>query len=161
MKYLCALTLTLFVAFGCNAEPHPLLDSGTEDAGSEDAAQDTGGEDASDLDASAEDAGGDAGEDSGEPDAPEADTWGNFAEAFMATYCVECHDGETGAGRDFQILENVVAEQDKIRCGTSDVTLDDCAPSPRAQQFPIGRGPIPDNAERARFVAWIDAGLPE
>ncbi len=104
----------------------------------------------------------DAGElDTGMPDTPAAaDTWTNFAEAFMTMYCVDCHDGMTGAGRDFQVLENVRAESARIRCGTSDVMLADCS-SPPARQFPIGSGPHPSDADRARLVAWIDAGLPE
>ena len=87
------------------------------------------------------------------------DTWSSFAEGFFATYCVECH---STSPKDFRLLADVRAFAPRIRCGTSDVTLATCTPtSPRAQQFPIGSGPFPSDAERARLVAWIDGGFAE
>src|SRR5262245_19703130 len=53
------------------------------------------------------------------------DTWNNYAKGFFATFCTECH----GAGdqlRDYTLLEQVVAEKDKIRCGVSAVMLSGC-----------------------------------
>lgn len=88
---------------------------------------------------------------------PEGDTWANFGEAFMAEYCAPCHDE---APRDYTTVEGVRAELASIRCGTSDVMLDDCGSWPPARQFPVGSGPFPSDAERARLVAWLDAGAP-
>lgn len=148
------LFVVVFLALGCD-EAEPTSDASIDATldSAADTLPDAPAEDTSTEDTSVED--------SSSPDTAVADTWTNFAEGFMATYCVECHDGMTGAGRDYQLLANVVAEQTSIRCGTTDVTLDDCGPSPRARQFPIGSGPSPDDAERQRFIAWIDAGLAE
>lgn len=99
--------------------------------------------------------------DAGPPEAgdagPEGDTWATFGQDFMAQYCTRCH-GE--APRDYTTLEAVRADLATIRCGTSDVTLDDCGSWPPAQQFPVGSGPFPSDEERARLVAWLDAGAP-
>ncbi len=92
-------------------------------------------------------------------DAPEADTWGNFAMGFFDTYCVECH---SGGSRDYRTIDEVIRDQDRIACGVSPTVLDRCgASSPAPSQFPVGTGPKPTDAERERLVAWIDAGLPE
>lgn len=92
-------------------------------------------------------------------DAPEADTWNNYAMGFFATYCVACHDGGT---RDYRTIDEVIRDQDGIACGVSPVALDRCgAGDPSPSQFPVGTGPRPSDAERERLVAWIDAGLPE
>jgi hypothetical protein len=107
------------------------------------------------------DAGYDAGRpvvDAGADAGPPADTWTNFGEEFFATYCVECHDA---APRDFRSIDDVIANGDTVRCGVSDVTLDDCDGWPPARQFPIGDGPFPSDEERARAAAWIEAGAPE
>jgi len=92
-------------------------------------------------------------------DAPEGDTWNNYAMGFMATYCVGCHDGGT---RDYRTIDEVIRDQDGIACGVSTTALDRCgAGSPSPSQFPVGSGPFPSDAERERLVAWVDAGLPE
>jgi cytochrome c5 len=90
-------------------------------------------------------------------DAAGQDTWTNFGEAFFAKYCVSCHDGSiTG---DFRSYADVVTHQTDIRCGIATTSLSGCQNAkypPR--QFPIGSGPKPSDDERARVVAWIDAG---
>lgn len=103
--------------------------------------------------------------DSGEADLGVADaggdTWANYAQAFAATYCVDCHAGPP-SGRDFRTIADVRRDATLIRCGVSTTVLVGCdtdSPSPR--QFPIGSGPIPSDADRARFVAWLDSGAPE
>ncbi|MEM9067698.1 MAG: hypothetical protein AAGE52_04305 [Myxococcota bacterium] len=128
-----------------------LLGCGDDD-GAFDAGADTG------VDAVV-DVGADSGEDAA-PDVPEADTWTNFAEAWLATYCVECHPGSSGT-RDYTTPDDVMRDQDRIRCGVSpDRPLEGCATSPAPRQFPVGGGPRPDDESRRRFVAWIEAGLP-
>ncbi len=97
------------------------------------------------------------GADAGGGDGAAGDTWASFAEGFFAAYCVECHDASP---KDFRSLEDVRANAATIRCGVSDVALSDCGSWPPPRQFPIGTGPHPSDAERARIVAWIDAGAP-
>lgn len=89
---------------------------------------------------------------------PAPDTWSSFASDFMQTYCVECH---STSPKDFNRLADVRANAATIRCGVTDVALTDCGSSPVPRQFPVGGGPFPSDEERARLVAWIDAGAPE
>jgi len=97
-----------------------------------------------------------------EPDAVAVDTWSTFAEGFMTTYCTSCHSEAGIATADYTRYDMVLADQTTIRCGTSDIQLDDCpVREPYTPRFPIGPGPYPDGDERARLVAWFDAGLPE
>jgi hypothetical protein len=91
-----------------------------------------------------------------------ADTWANYAAGFFVTYCVSCHNAKDTTGRDYSIQANVAKDKTAMRCGvaaTQDPTWN-CAASPVAKQFPIGNGPKPSDAERARIVAWITAGEP-
>ena len=98
----------------------------------------------------------------------QADTWTDYASGFVTKYCVECHGPSDPAGYDFTLYAKVYANRDVIRCGVS-VTQDAtwaCAPSPSAQQFPISDGktppnPVPGDAERDRFIAWLSAGAPQ
>lgn len=90
-------------------------------------------------------------------DLPAADTWSNFGEGFMATYCVECHDS---GDKDYRQLADVIATAEDIRCGTAATTQEGCGTWPPANQFPI-QAPYPSDAERDQLVAWIDAGMPE
>jgi hypothetical protein len=95
-------------------------------------------------------------------DAAAADTWTSYAAGFFTTYCVSCHDPKDPAGRDYNVQAKVEAEKLEIRCGVAS-THDpswSCAASPPAKQFPIGSGPKPSDAERARLAAWITAGAP-
>jgi hypothetical protein len=90
------------------------------------------------------------------------DTWTDYASGFFKSYCTECHNPQDSTGRDFNVQAKVEAEKSIVRCGVA-VTQDpswSCAPSPVAKQFPIGSGPKPSDAERARIVAWISAGTP-
>lgn len=94
----------------------------------------------------------------------QGDTWTTFAMAFYATYCVECH-GAGNPKRDYTTLAGVTKDAALDRCGVSPVTASGCgAGSPSAKQFPINNAsktnPKPSDADRARIVAWIDAGLP-
>jgi len=108
-------------------------------------------------------AGGDGSTGSAPPaDGGDTDTWANYAQAAFAKYCVSCHDAKDTTGRDFTM--QAIVERDKlvIRCGVA-AAQDPawgCAASPTARQFPIGNGPKPTDAERARVVAWITAGAP-
>lgn len=136
MRTASSLALALALAVGCgddDASPDPDLGA-FSDAGS------------SSRDASAP------------VDAPAPDTWASFAMGFMATYCVECHDGPP---RDYRTIDEVRRDRDTIACGVSLEARDGCGSFPSPGQFPVGSGPRPSDAERARLVAWIDAGLPE
>jgi hypothetical protein len=117
------------------------------------------------------DAGGNGTTDSGGTDAASpsdaaaasdgGDTWDSWAQGFFATYCVSCH-GANDPARDFRSKSVVVSERLEIRCGVA--AMQDpswaCAAFPPPRQFPIGTGPKPTDAERARAVAWITAGCP-
>lgn len=106
----------------------------------------------------AEDAGPVATDASAPVDAPAADSWSTFAMGFMATYCVECHDG---GARDYRTIDEVRRDRDSIACGVSPTARAGCGSFPAPGQFPVGSGPSPNDAERLRLVDWIDAGLPE
>ncbi len=86
------------------------------------------------------------------------DTWNSFAKGFFESYCTACHDTSP---KDFHTLADVRAWSAEIRCGVSAVALDGCGAVAPPGQFPVGTGPHPSDAERARLVAWIDAGMPE
>lgn len=95
-------------------------------------------------------------------DASRSDTWASYASGFVTTYCVPCHDAKDTTGRDYTAEPNVLKDKLEIRCGVA-TTQDPswgCASFPPPAQFPIGDGPKPSAAERARFVAWITAGAP-
>jgi hypothetical protein len=94
-----------------------------------------------------------------------ADMWDNFAAGFFQTYCVSCHneDGMGASSRDYTQISAVQAEASDIACGVvsaADWSARGCSGSPMAEQFPVGNGPSPTPDERARLVAWIDAGMP-
>jgi hypothetical protein len=101
--------------------------------------------------------------DGGPPEAsPGGDTWISYAAAFFQTYCTACHDARDSTGRDYTVQANVAKDKDVMRCGVAamqDPTWS-CAATPVPRQFPIGSGAKPTDAERARIVAWIDAGEP-
>lgn len=128
--------VSLLLCLGCDGEspPDPDAGLGPDDAGPADAA------------VVMEDAG------------PPPDTWGSFAAEWFATYCNECHDG---GSLDYTTLPHVQRDMERIRCGVSATTADGCGGSPAAGQFPVGPGPYPDDASRARLIDWIEAGLPE
>lgn len=91
-----------------------------------------------------------------------ADTWTSYAAGFFVTYCNACHNAQDPAARDYSIQADVAKDKAIMRCGvaaTQDASSN-CASSPVAKQFPIGSGPKPTDAERARIVAWITAGEP-
>jgi hypothetical protein len=92
------------------------------------------------------------------------DTWANYAQGFFAMYCVECHNAADPTQRDYDKLADVMKDSATIRCGVAAVAQPGCGSSPPPKQFPIsdanGTNPKPSDAERARIVAWIDAGLP-
>lgn len=92
------------------------------------------------------------------------DTWKSYAQGFFARYCVECHT--TGnAHRDYSAITDVERDHVLIRCGVAPTQVSGCTGSPAPAQFPIddatGTNPKPSGAERARLVAWIEAGLPQ
>lgn len=91
-----------------------------------------------------------------------SDTWDNYARNFFTTYCTSCHNPQDPTGRDYNVRADVAKDKAAMRCGVA-TTQDpawNCGPSPVAKQFPIGNGPKPSDAERARIVAWIVAGEP-
>ena len=94
--------------------------------------------------------------------APVADTWTNYAANFFVTYCDSCHDAQDPTGRDFSVQTTVAANMAVMRCGVAAVQDPswNCGTSASPRQFPIGNGPKPTDAERARLVAWITAGEP-
>jgi hypothetical protein len=97
---------------------------------------------------------------------PDTDTWANYAEAFTKTYCVECHSPTVNPTYDFTQYALVKKNASTIRCGVAPTLLSGCMGFPPPLQFPISDGktppnPKPDDAERDRFVAWIEAGTPE
>jgi len=109
------------------------------------------------------------------------DTWNNFAKAFFATYCIECHsatvpDPTMYANQNFNIYADVKGLDSKIRCGVSPGDpssgvgdFQSGCPTggafPPPGQFPIydstHSNPMPTNGERLRIVDWINAGAPE
>ena len=95
-------------------------------------------------------------------DAPASDTWTSYAAGFFTTYCTSCHNAQDSTGRDFRVQATVAMDSMVMRCGVAAVQDPSwgCAASPVAKQFPIGTGPKPTDAERARIVAWITAGEP-
>jgi predicted CXXCH cytochrome family protein len=101
--------------------------------------------------------------DGGSPEGSTAgDTWTTYAAAFFQTYCTACHNAHDSTGRDYTVQANVAKDKEPMRCGVAamqDPTWS-CTASPAPRQFPIGSGPKPTDAERARIVAWIDAGEP-
>jgi hypothetical protein len=112
-------------------------------------APDSGGGDDSGADSAVVDSGG------------SGDTWTSWAKGFFAQYCTSCHGPSGSATPDFSVLANVVNDSAKIRCGVASTLQSGCGSSPYPpKQFPIGNGPKPTDAERARVVAWIEAGLP-
>jgi hypothetical protein len=102
------------------------------------------------------------GTDAGPEASADTDTWANYAQGFFATYCTSCHNAQDPTGRDFTVQANVENDKRLARCGVA-VAQDPkwtCPASPVPEQFPIGNGPKPSNADRARLVAWITAGAP-
>ena len=91
--------------------------------------------------------------------ATSADTWTNFAQGFFTTYCVPCHSANPP--RDYSTMVDVMRDSAEIACGVSPTALSGCGSFPPPNQFPIGTGPHPSDADRQRIVAWIEAGLPE
>jgi len=94
----------------------------------------------------------------------DTDTWTSYAQTFAATYCVSCHtpgqQGDpSGATYDFRTLPDVMTHAAEIRCGTAAVLVSGCSGFPPPKQFPIA-APYPTDAERDRFVSWIEAGTP-
>lgn len=89
----------------------------------------------------------------------DSDTWDNYAKDFVDTYCVSCHPSIL-TPIDFTTYEGVVAYGDKSRCGVAPTMLDGCTGDPAPSQFPAG-APYPTDDERLRFVAWIEAGMPQ
>ena len=116
-----------------------------------------------DADAGDSDAGAGSSSDAASDGAAAGDTWNAYGKAFFATYCVECH-AAGNASRDYTTLVDVKRDRDEIRCGVSATKLPQCGSSPPPSQFPIanaaGDNPKPSAAERARLVAWLEAGLP-
>lgn len=97
--------------------------------------------------------------------APSTDTWTSWAQSFTMMYCsATCHaptgSAADGGVYDFTQYSNVFTNRAVIRCGVSAVALSGCSGSPPPKQFPIA-APYPTDAERARMVAWIDAGAPQ
>jgi hypothetical protein len=111
-------------------------------------------------------------EDAGATDTGTAgpDTWKSFAQGFTATYCVHCHNATTPApssdpGQNFNLYADVKAFASEIRCGVAPAgqLQSGCKGGgafPPPGQFPAG-APYPDDAQRLRMIAWINAGAPE
>jgi hypothetical protein len=95
-------------------------------------------------------------------DAAGGDTWASFAADFFVRYCNSCHTPQDATGRDYSVQANVKKDMQPMRCGVASVQDPawQCASSPCAKQFPFGPGPKPSDADRARLVAWINAGEP-
>ena len=90
------------------------------------------------------------------------DIWTSWVQSFTATYCAAtCHapggSGVKGGALDFTMYDKVYANRAEIRCGVTAVALSDCTGFPPPKQFPIA-APYPSDADRARMVAWIEAG---
>jgi hypothetical protein len=94
------------------------------------------------------------------------DTWATYAQSFMETYCVSCHndDDQGDSARDYHSLEVVKMEASEIACGLAKSeqvwTTRGCSGFPPARQFPVGDGPKPSDTDRDRLLAWIDAATP-
>jgi hypothetical protein len=102
--------------------------------------------------------------DAGDTDSGGGDTWDSWAQGFFTKYCVECHSASDPQMRDYTKKADVARDFATIRCGVASAqdAAWACAVAPR--QFPIDdaakTNPKPSDAERARAVAWINAGLP-
>lgn len=96
-------------------------------------------------------------------DALPPDGWETFAKDFMAKYCVECH-AAASATRNYTTIDHVKRDLVKIKCGVASTKLAGCGTFPPPKQFPIDNAgktnPKPTDAERARLVAWLEAGTP-
>jgi hypothetical protein len=110
---------------------------------------------------------GSSGDDGSSADGNAAgDTWTSYAQGFFTKYCVECH-GAGNTNRDYTTITDVIRDKNIIRCGVAAAQDPswNCASFPPPKQFPItdqaGTNPKPSDAERARIVAWITAGLPQ
>lgn len=150
-----ALLPSLFLTLACGAPPP---------SGSSDAGQDAGIADAgSDAGIAAVD-GGPA--DGGAADA--GDSWNDYAQGFVTSYCLECHAtggsaDPAGSTLDFSVYSNVQTNFKMIRCGVAvsqDPSWGCSGVGVAVRQFPIA-SPYPTDVERTRFVAWINAGLPQ
>ena len=87
------------------------------------------------------------------------DTWTNFGAAWVDQYCVQCH---ASGNSDYTTHAGVQSDLDVIACGVSLVDRDGCGSWPGPGGFPApGALAEPSDDERARLVAWIDAGAPE
>jgi hypothetical protein len=66
-------------------------------------------------------------------------------------------------GRDCTKQARVAFDAPVIRCGVAvswDPSWNCDTQGPQPKQFPIGNGPKPSDADRARVVAWLSAGAP-
>lgn len=99
--------------------------------------------------------GGDSGEDTGVPvDCETAGTWETVGLPFSRTYCTGCHaSGLEGEGR-FGAPEGVDLDE------LSAVRTLAQAHASRVSGGSMPPGAGPSEAERARFVAWLDCGAP-
>ena len=92
-----------------------------------------------------------------------ADGWDTFAKGFFGKYCVECH-AATSTTRNYATIDHVKRDLLKIKCGVATTKLTGCGTFPPPKQFPIDNAtktnPKPTDAERARLVAWLEAGTP-
>lgn len=108
----------------------------------------------------------DTGTTSPEDTAPEADVFEGWpATVFFPTYCGDCHPDYTVAQMDWTNYEHVVLEYDHIYCGVGLEFVPECehpdGGEPHAPgHLPQEGGPQPTDEERARLIAWMDAGMP-
>ena len=92
-----------------------------------------------------------------------ADTWSNYAGELLR-HVLQLVSQRAGPDRArLPACKAVVAANMAVmRCGVAAVQDPswNCGTSAAPRQFPIGNGPKPTDAERARLVAWITAGEP-
>ena len=150
-RALCLLATMLCACSSGTASPSAPMDAGVA---SDSAASDS---------AITSDASDDVDVDDADADAAPGDTWTSYVAGFMTKYCVECHN-PADTLRDYGKLADVVRDKSLIRCGVAPTKQPGCSGIPAAKQFPISNSsatnPKPTDAERARIVAWIDAGTP-
>lgn len=94
-------------------------------------------------------------------DAAASTTWTNFAKQFCASYCVGCHGPKTAdQKRDYSLLADVTRDAQLVGCGVGTIAANANCNGIAPRQFPVGGGAKPSDAERTRFIEWLNAGSP-
>jgi hypothetical protein len=102
--------------------------------------------------------------------------WDAWAGEFVRDYCVQCHSptapcggsgchapGDPRIAPNFALKDDVVAEDETIRCGISvnqDPSWNCGGTAPKTFPIFLGQNALPTDAQRDLMVGWFDAGCP-